>query len=343
MRFFNFSSIIVGFMICLFMPEAASARSNYRRSPVIVTVNGHEITEEQVDRALERDLRLAMSLGKPPTYAVRHNMTLSVIDNLIEKFVIGERIRAKGIKVTIDEVNKEIIRIARINNMSVQSFYNKTYSTKGFTPTDIKDQVAMSLRFDKLIEMEAGSKRFYVSDREAKRYYDRNTKQFTEPKRVKASHILIKYPKTGKTSKRDVKYALGKISNMAKSGIDFAKLAVKYSQDKETRKKGGNLGFFTYDIMPKKIADAAFMLRVGEISEVIEMPYGCHLLKVFEIDPGGLIGFDKVKKEIIGWIKDDLKAEYSTKYIKQHMANAKIVWAGGKRPEPIPIKETESY
>ncbi|MCF7954527.1 MAG: peptidylprolyl isomerase [Phycisphaerae bacterium] len=344
MRFFGFSSIFAGFIVCLFISGTADAAGRYSRNPVLVTVNGVEITEEQVDRVLEKDLQLAVkTLGQPPSYAMRHNMTLRVIDSLMEKIVIGERIRDKRIMVTLDEVIKEITRIARINGMSVQEFYNKAYSTQNSTPTDVKDQIAMALRFDKLIEKEY-PKGFQVSDRDAMTYYNNNLKeQFTKPKRVKASHIMIKYPKTDKASKTDVKYAMGKIVLMAKKGADFGKLARKYSQDKKTNAKGGDLGFFTYDMMPEEIAKIAFSFRVGEISDPIEMPYGCHVIKVFEVDPGGPVNFDKVKDEIKTWISDDLKAKQAAKYIQEQMANAKITWASGKRPEPIPIEQPDSY
>jgi len=345
MRFFSFSSIFTGFMICLLINGNLSAANRYRRSPVLVTVNGVEITEEQIDTALQKDLRMAINtLGQKPSYAMRHNMTLRVIDTLMEKIVIGERIRAKRIKVTIDEVTKEITRIASINGMSVQEFYNKAYKTQNSTPTDVKDQIAIALRFDKLIDKELNPKYFQVSDREAKRHYDRNKNQFTKPKRVRASHVMIKYPKTDKASKRDVKYAMGKIALMAKKGVDFGKLAKKYSQDKTTRAKGGDMGFFVRDnMMPEKIAETAFSLRVGEISDPIEMPYGCHVIKIFEIDAGGLISFDRVKAEIKTWMSDELKAKEAAKYIQEKMANARIKWAGGKRPEPIPIEQPSSY
>ena len=131
MRFFSFSSILAAFVVCLFMSGSLDAANRYSRSPVIVTVNGVEITEEQVDIALQKDLQMALNtLGQKPSYAMRHNMTLRVIDNLMEKIVIGERIRAKKIIVTIDEVNKEITRIASMNGMSVQEFYNKAYKTQ---------------------------------------------------------------------------------------------------------------------------------------------------------------------------------------------------------------------
>jgi parvulin-like peptidyl-prolyl isomerase len=121
-------------------------------------------------------------------------------------------------------------------------------------------------------------------------------------------------------------------------------LQKKYSQDTITRKNGGDLGFLTKGYMPEKVEKIAFSLKAGQVSGVIDMPYGCHVIKAFQVDPGGLISFDKVKADIVAWIKDDMKAEFSAKYRDQHMSNAKIKWGtkSGKRPKPMKIKKARS-
>ena len=131
-------------------------------------------------------------------------------------------------------------------------------------------------------------------------------------------------------------------AEMAKNGNDFAELAKKYSEDKNTNKKGGDLGFFAKGNMPPKIAAAAFSLKAGEISKVIEMPYGCHLIKVFKLEKGGVSSFEKVKTDIIGWIKGDAKDRFSGKYLDNLRAGARIKWPGGKRPVPMPMDKTGS-
>lgn len=343
MKFFKSNFIFAIFAFCLLATSTVRANNRYSGNFVWVTVNGIKITDQRANAAIEKDVQMAMTLGQPPSAAAQFNMKLSEIDKLIEKVVIEQQMKDKKISVTIEEVTKEIARIAKSNKISVQQFYNRTYSTQNITPTELKEQIAMGMRFDKLIDKVAGPKYFNVSDSVAKRYYNKNKKKaFTRPPMVRASHIMIKYEANDKSIKEKVKYAMGKMAEMARKGKDFGELAKKYSQDTVTNKKGGDLGlvYKGTKMIPPQIEEVIFSLKAGEISDVIEMPYGCHVIKVLASDPGGVISFDKVKDDIKNWIKDDMKAEFSAKYIDQLMANAKIVWTSGKRPEPIPIAPT---
>lgn len=339
MRYCNFNAILSGLVLCLLLTSVGIAKDSRAASPVIVTVNGVNVTQKQIDKLIKKDVQMAIFLGKTPSKALMHNLMLRAADEIMEKVVINERFAAKGIEVSDQEVDQGIEKIAKSKNMTRQDFINKALPSNNISYVDFRGRVALGLKFDQLIELEAGSKAFKVGDSEARRHYSRNKDQFTSPAKVKASHIMIKYPAMDKDSKSDVKFAMGKIAEMAKSGKDFAVLAGEYSEDISTKEKGGDLGFFTKEIMPPQIAAIAFSLKAGEVSEVIEMPYGCHLIKVFEVDEGGLMSFDKVKGNIITRIEGDKKDTYSRSYIENMMARARIRWAGGKRPEPMEIKE----
>ena len=341
MRHFNLNAILSGLALCLLLTGSGIAKDSYAPNPVMVTVNGVKITQRQVDELIRKEIQMAMSLGKTPSRALRHNLMLRAIDEIIEKIIINERVQAKRIEVSSEDVDKEIEKIAMSKNMSVQDFINKALPAYNTDIVDFKDRVAMGLRFDKLIEIEAGPKAFLVSDNEAKRHYARHKDQFTMPARVKASHIMIKYPGKDKDSKADVRFAMSKIAEMAKNGKDFATLAIEYSEDKNTREQGGDLGFFTKENMLPQIAAVAFSLRAGEVSSVIEMPYGCHLIKVLEVDKGGVMSFEEVKADISTWIEGDKKDIYSGRYIDNLLAGARIKWPNGKRPEPMPVEEGE--
>jgi parvulin-like peptidyl-prolyl isomerase len=343
MRFSNLNAILTGFVLCFVMTGTGIGKERYNPDPLRVTVNGFEIRQSQINGLIQQSMQRAMMLGQTPSKELRHNMMLDAIDDLIEKTVINERIKAKKIEVTNDDIANEIKKIAASKGMSVRKFIQKALPMYNTTFSDFQVRVAIGLRFDKLIEAEAGPKYFTVSDTEAKRHYRRHLKDFIKPEMVKASHIMIKYPNNDRESKEDVRYAMGKISAMAKKGADFGELAKKYSEHKESAKKGGDLGYLTKANMTVKgLTDVAFSLRVGEISDVIEMSYGCHILKVFEVQKGGEMSFEEVKPQIVAWIKDDLKGRYSAKYIEQQMAKAKIRWPEGRRPKPMVVKDVDT-
>ena len=65
-----------------------------------------------------------------------------------------------------------------------------------------------------------------------------------------------------------------------KAGEDFAKVAAAVSTDTGTKDKGGDLGWFAKSAMVAPFADAAFALKVGEISAPVKSDYGFHIIQV---------------------------------------------------------------
>lgn len=126
-----------------------------------------------------------------------------------------------------------------------------------------------------------------VTDKEAAKYYREHKKEFTTPAQVKASHILVK-------TKEEAEDLIKRL----KKGADFAKLAQQYSLDHVSAKKGGDLGYFSKDQMVKPFADAAFSLKVGQISEPVKTRFGYHIIKVTDKKPASLQPFPLVKKQI---------------------------------------------
>ena len=102
--------------------------------------------------------------------------------------------------------------------------------------------------------------------------------------KVTASHILIAYkgarsadPKVTR-SKAEAKKMAEDLRKKAQKG-DFAALAKKSSDDLGSGAKGGELGAFSKGQMVKPFADAAFALKPGAISEVVESDFGFHVIK----------------------------------------------------------------
>jgi hypothetical protein len=96
-----------------------------------------------------------------------------------------------------------------------------------------------------------------------------------------ASHILMTYPLQASQPQRDsVRNQLQSIRERALAGEDFAALARAHSQDPGNASIGGDLGTFGRGDLAKPLEDAAFALEPGEISEVVETPFGLHLVRL---------------------------------------------------------------
>jgi peptidyl-prolyl cis-trans isomerase C len=101
--------------------------------------------------------------------------------------------------------------------------------------------------------------------------------------RVRARHILLTYPEGAEEAARDSVRALAEeLRARAEAGEDFAALAQEHSQDPGSARDGGNLGWFERGRMVQPFEEAAFALAPGEVSEVVETPFGLHIIKVEE-------------------------------------------------------------
>ena len=129
---------------------------------------------------------------------------------------------------------------------------------------------------------------------------------------IRASHILVNF--NNPQGKVDTAYALAKIDTVMqklKAGEDFAKLAEEYSDDTGSKKKGGDLGFFSRRMMVKPFDEAAFNLKPGEISDIVKTNFGYHIIKLTEQKP--YPSFDEDKEELEKIFKQTrYQAEYDS-------------------------------
>ncbi|ABO65946.1 MULTISPECIES: peptidylprolyl isomerase [Geobacillus] len=187
--------------------------------------------------------------------------------------LIDEKVLSKKYKVTDEEIDREIERIKEAYgtqyDLAVQQNGEKV----------IREMIKLDL-----LRAKAAIEDIKVTDKELKEYYDNY-----KPK-VRASHILVEDEKTAK----EVKAKLDK-------GEDFAKLAKEYSQDPGSASNGGDLGWFGAGKMVKEFEEAAYKLKVGEVSDPIKTDYGYHIIKVTDKEKKKT--FDKMKEEITFEVK----------------------------------------
>jgi peptidyl-prolyl cis-trans isomerase SurA len=112
------------------------------------------------------------------------------------------------------------------------------------------------------------------------------TEKIERVPKIKASHILVDFNNAnGEMDTLAAKATIDSVKTMLASGADFALLASQYSEDPGSKDKGGDLGLFERRMMVKEFDEAAFKLKVGEVSNPIKTNYGYHIIKVTEKAP----------------------------------------------------------
>ncbi len=129
--------------------------------------------------------------------------------------------------------------------------------------------------------------------------YEVNKYRYTDlEKQVRARHILIKAGSyASPEQKAAAKARAEELRARVMKGEAFAPLARKQSEDQVTAKKGGDIGFLRKGTMPDAFDEAVFSMEAGAISEVVETPYGFHVIEALEIREGD-VPADVAKREL---------------------------------------------
>ena len=187
----------------------------------------------------------------------------------------------------------------------------------------IKARIERVLTIQGFIQNEIAQK-VTVTEKETRDFYDSHPEKFTRPEQVKASHILIKAdPEMDENSKRKSRREIEKIRERVEKGEDFAELAREVSQGPSSA-KGGDLGYFGRGDMVKPFEEAAFSLKPGEVSDVVETRFGYHLIKATDRREESTIQYQEVKERLQGVLKQAKVNQEVGEYIRKLREKADV-------------------
>lgn len=131
-------------------------------------------------------------------------------------------------------------------------------------------------------------------------HYNEHINRYRKEKRVKARHILVKAAEDASDADKAAarKKAEEAKKRVTDGGEDFAKVAQEVSEDAGSAKNGGDLGTFGKGRMVKPFEEAAFAMKAGDVSDIVESRFGFHVIKVEEVLEPEVQELDEVKLEI---------------------------------------------
>ncbi|MEN9374214.1 MAG: hypothetical protein RIR79_1766 [Pseudomonadota bacterium] len=162
-----------------------------------------------------------------------------------------------------------------------------------------------------VLDLENIKKSITLNEQDVKKYYEQNIAKFTEKEERRASHILINaskdMPAADRKKARELAESL--LIQVRKTPASFADVAKKHSQDPGSALSGGDLDYFARGAMVKPFDNAAFAMKTGEISDIVESDFGFHIIKLTDIKGGKQRSFEELKTTI----EADLKTQEAQK------------------------------
>lgn len=138
-----------------------------------------------------------------------------------------------------------------------------------------------------------------VDDKSLGEFYEAHKSDYTTQEQRSANHILVQVKKDA--TEADDAAARAKIEALRKdieAGATFEDIAKQQSDDIGSRAEGGDTGLFPRGVMAPPFEEAAFSLKVGELSQPVKTEFGYHLIRVREIKPGGVEPFEEVRSRV---------------------------------------------
>ncbi len=173
-----------------------------------------------------------------------------------------------------------------------------------------------------------------LGETEIKEFYEKNLKDFELPEMVKAKHILIRPDASAKDrekAKREARIKAEEVLKKIKSGGNFSQLASVYSHDPGSKKQGGELGWFQRGVMVKSFENAAFSLKKGEVSGVVETDFGYHIIMISDKKDAGIMPLNDAET----LIKKSLGAQKARKMAKDMADSLSKSFREAKTPDEL--------
>ena len=219
-----------------------------------------------------------------------------------------------GIKLLSQEAAKRKIAVpeadieAQLNQMRQQfpseDVFNQALKQQNKTVDMLKTEARSSMAIQKMLEETLAGK-IAVTPQQAQDFYDKNPDQFKRPEQVRASHILITVPQGADVAaKAAAKRKAEGVLKQVKAGGDFAALAKDNSQDPGSAVNGGDLGFFQRGQMVPPFDEAAFTMKPGSTSDLVETQFGYHIIRVMEKKEAGTVTIDEVRPQLEQYLQN---------------------------------------
>lgn len=252
----------------------------------VVKVNESVITEADVERAWVRTNASKRNLSANEAKMYRQHITELLIDDMLIRQCLDQQ------KITTDEkaVDDHVAQFAKQleqRGKTLQSFLKE----HGVAEAEMREDIRNMYRWITFVNGQA-------TDSTLRKYFEVNKSAF-DGSMTRASHILVKCEADATEAERQAASAkIAAIQKELAAGKAFAAVA-KENSDCPSKENGGDLDMFPRKgVMTEPFAAAAFDLKIGHTSGVVQTEFGYHLIKVTDRKPGKDVKFEDVKDEV---------------------------------------------
>ena len=253
----------------------ASSSANVIDS-IAVVVNDDVITKNEIATRV-RSIEARMKAASAPVPAAA-DLQRQVLEAMIVERAQQQLAKEMGVKVSDQELDRAIGRIAEQQKMSLQEMRNQM-EKEGMPYATFREEIRNEMMMQRLREHEVDNK-IQISDAEIDTYLAAEQAAVADQIEVNISQIMVRIPENASPEQiASRKARADEVARQLRTGADFAKIAATYS-DAPDALKGGEIGWRDPNRLPPLFAEALVKLAPGQVTPVMRSNTGFHLLKL---------------------------------------------------------------
>ncbi len=289
---------------------------------VLARVNDRDISETDLSLAIK-----VMSYQNPEMAKVKTEEDLKKVRQaILQQLVSKELLYSEALKMDLKDRDKMVQSGYEevLNRFGSEAAFKESLTQRGVTREWFMKELEQQVLIQALVK-EKVRDQVIISDEQALEFYDKQKDKFVDKEKVHASHILIRVESDASDDdKAKARQRIESIRERALKGEDFNDLAAENSEDPSAKSNRGDLGFFPRGVMVPEFEKTAFELEPGKVSDVVETPFGYHIIKVAERQAERSVSFEEVKPRLKEYLKDAVAQDLLAKYIDSLREQAKI-------------------
>ncbi|MDX9753543.1 MAG: peptidylprolyl isomerase [bacterium] len=293
--------------------------------PVILMFNNKPVHKAELDVLAQLALgKIGLSLTSEEGQQRYRQIAPNLYETLITTYTLKSAAEVQGYMPTPEELEQEFQAFKA--KTTEQQSYDTLMGFFKISEEQLKDTLKYHIAMQKLQTAKLQSfEAEEPTEKQIEDFFYKNNALFRYPKRMRCSQIFLTLPADAdEEARRQVQQRLENIQTMLgdSPAKTFPGLAMKYSEDTATAKRGGDLGFIDRDgPWSAAFLQSAFALQVGQVSGLVETPMGFHLLWATDHDQTLDEAHDDIKQMLV---KQSMAAQFA-QWIEEEKGKMDIV------------------
>jgi parvulin-like peptidyl-prolyl isomerase len=297
-------------LACIFCATHVQAEVVER---IVAKVNGEIVTKTQ----LERELRGVLERLGPAPSAEEEERRLTelrqqILDRIIDNILIMQVARDRGLRVPPRYFQEYKANIMKESNIETEDDFQRQLELAGMKEADLQKQFEEGLLVQEIRRMEVDNK-ISLTEPDVDKYYRDHITEYTEAAKVRLREVVVRFEEGGEAEAAE---KARRLLQDIQQGADFAEVARRHS-DANSREAGGDLGYFEKRELAEPLAEVAFQLAPGDISDIIRFESSLRIIRVEEKTEEKTMTLDSVRKEIADALFQEKLQERTVRYLRQ--------------------------